>query len=91
MNQKEKIIFIISTLDSLYPNPPIPLLHKDNYTLLIAVLLSARCTDLKVNQVTPHLFELADNPTDMISQDIDTSITVAPILAVISAINKIDV
>jgi len=71
MNQKEKIIFIISTLDSLYPNPPIPLLHKDDYTLLIAVLLSARCTDLKVNQVTPHLFELADNPTDMMSQDID--------------------
>ena len=71
MNQKEKIIFIISTLDSLYQNPAIPLAHKDNYTLLIAVLLSARCTDAKVNQVTPKLFQLADNPFDMMSQDPD--------------------
>jgi endonuclease-3 len=71
MNHKEKIIFIISTLDSLYHNPPIPLAHKDNYTLLIAVLLSARCTDAKVNQVTPKLFQLADNPSDMMSKDPD--------------------
>ena len=71
MNHKEKIIFIISTLDSLYHNPPIPLAHKDNYTLLIAVLLSARCTDAKVNQVTPKLFQLADNPSDMMSKNPD--------------------
>tara|TARA_B100001250_G_scaffold24146_1_gene20187 strand:+ start:8495 stop:9130 length:636 start_codon:yes stop_codon:yes gene_type:complete len=69
MNQKEKVIFIISTLDSLYQNLSVPLVHKDNYTLLIAVLLSARCTDAKVNQVTPHLFQLADNPIDMMFQD----------------------
>ena len=50
----------------MYPNPPIPLNHKDNYTLLIAVLLSARCTDERVNKVTPTLFEKADNPHDMI-------------------------
>ena len=72
MNQKEKIIFIISSLDSLYKNPPIPLDHRDNYTLLIAVLLSARCTDAKVNQVTPLLFKLADNPFDMMRKDPET-------------------
>lgn len=55
----------MSTLDRLYPNPPIPLDHKDAYTLLIAVLLSAQCTDIRVNQVTPALFRLADNPFDM--------------------------
>ena len=69
MDQQEKIIFIISTLNSLYRNPPIPLDHRDNYTLLIAVLLSARCTDAKVNQVTPLLFKLADNPFDMMRKD----------------------
>jgi len=69
MNQSEKISFIISTLNSLYPNPSVPLYHRDNYTLLIAVLLSARCTDERVNQITPKLFDLADNPVDMMSQD----------------------
>ena len=69
MKKQEKINFIISTLDTLYNNPPIPLAHKDNYTLLIAVLLSARCTDEKVNQVTPTLFKLADNPLDMMSKN----------------------
>ena len=53
-------------LDELYDNPPIPLKHKDSYTLLIAVLLSARCTDERVNKITPALFKLADTPQDMI-------------------------
>ena len=66
MKKKDKLDFIASKLESLYPNPPIPLNHKDNYTLLIAVLLSARCTDERVNKVTPNLFEKADNPYDMI-------------------------
>ncbi|MFI5391416.1 MAG: endonuclease III, partial [Bacteriovoracales bacterium] len=61
----EKAKIIQSILDKLYPDPPIPLKHKDNYTLLIAVLLSAQCTDVKVNQITPLLFSKADNPWDM--------------------------
>ena len=65
MTKKEKADFIVKTLDKLYPNPPIPLDHKDSYTLLIAVLLSAQCTDVRVNQVTPALFKLADNPFKM--------------------------
>ncbi|HUM50853.1 MAG TPA: endonuclease III, partial [Chitinophagales bacterium] len=65
MTKKEKIIFIEDTLNKLYPNPPIPLDHKDAYTLLIAVLLSAQCTDIRVNKVTPALFKLADNPQKM--------------------------
>lgn len=65
MTKKEKADFIVKTLDKLYPNPPIPLDHKDAYTLLIAVLLSAQCTDVRVNQVTPALFKLADNPFKM--------------------------
>lgn len=66
MTKKEKADFIVKTLDNLYPNPPIPLNHKDAYTLLIAVLLSAQCTDVRVNQVTPALFKLADNPFKMV-------------------------
>lgn len=65
MTKKEKAAFIVDTLNKLYPNPPIPLHHKDAYTLLIAVLLSAQCTDERVNKVTPHLFALADNPFEM--------------------------
>jgi len=65
VTKKEKAEFIADTLNKLYPNPPIPLHHKDAYTLLIAVLLSAQCTDERVNKVTPHLFALADNPFDM--------------------------
>jgi endonuclease III len=57
--------YILQTLQRLYPEPPIPLLHRDPYTLLVAVLLSAQCTDERVNLVTPALFALADNPTDM--------------------------
>lgn len=65
MTKKEKADFIVKTLNRLYPNPPIPLDHKDAYTLLIAVLLSAQCTDVRVNLVTPALFKLADNPFKM--------------------------
>ncbi len=65
MKQKEKVEFIIHTLESLYPETPIPLQHKDPYTLLVAVLLSAQCTDERVNKVTPALFALADNPYEM--------------------------
>ena len=71
MKKKEKINFIISTLEDLYPETPIPLNHKDSYTLLIAVLLSARCTDERVNQVTPHLFEKADTPEKMIQMSVE--------------------
>ena len=62
MTKQEKIQFVIDELGRLYPETPIPLDHKDPYTLLIAVLLSAQCTDLRVNQVTPDLFRLADTP-----------------------------
>lgn len=61
----ERAAFILRKLQSLYPAPPIPLHHKDPYTLLVAVLLSAQCTDERVNQVTPALWALADNPHDM--------------------------
>lgn len=66
MTKKEKAQFVIETLESLYPNPPIALDHKSPYTLLIAVLLSAQCTDARVNIITPILFQRADNPYDMI-------------------------
>jgi endonuclease-3 len=65
MLKKERVDFIIQTLEALYPKPPIPLHHKDPYTLLVAVLLSAQCTDERVNKVTPALWALADNPFDM--------------------------
>ena len=71
MKKKERVEFVISTLENLYPTTPIPLLHKDSYTLLIAVLLSAQCTDARVNTITPKLFALADNPTDMVKLSID--------------------
>ena len=71
MTKKEKGIFIISELEKLYPETPVPLIHKDPYTLLIAVLLSAQCTDARVNTITPMLFKLADNPYDMSKQDVD--------------------
>ncbi|MBW8241565.1 endonuclease III [Muricauda oceani] len=66
MTKQEKVEFTIKTLDELYPTIPIPLDHKDPYTLLIAVLLSAQSTDVRVNQITPLLFEKADNPFDMV-------------------------
>ena len=65
MNKKEKVQFVIDTLEELYPKVPIPLEHHNPYTLLVAVLLSAQCTDKKVNQITPALFDAADNPWDM--------------------------
>lgn len=65
MLKKEKVAFVMDTLEALFPETPIPLDHQDPYTLLIAVLLSAQCTDERVNQVTPALFSLASNPFDM--------------------------
>lgn len=65
MTKAEKVTFILEKLDELFPQPPVPLDHKDPYTLLVAVLLSAQCTDERVNKVTPHLFDRADNPGDM--------------------------
>ena len=76
MNKKEKARFIQKTLDELFPNPQIPLSHKDPYTLLIAVLLSAQSTDARVNQVTPHLFAKASTPQDMIKLSIDEIATI---------------
>ncbi len=69
MNKAEKVKFIINKLDNLYPETPIPLNHKDAYTLLIAVLLSAQCTDERVNKTTPELFEKADTPLKMSKLD----------------------
>ena len=66
MDTSEKVRRIAEVLDRLYPDPQVPLDHKDPYTLLIAVLLSAQCTDKRVNLVTPQLFALADNPADMV-------------------------
>jgi endonuclease-3 len=66
MNKQEKVQFVIDTLQEIYPNVPIPLDHKDPYTLLIAVLMSAQSTDVRVNQITPLLFAKADNPHAMI-------------------------
>ncbi|MFD0933121.1 endonuclease III domain-containing protein [Psychroflexus salinarum] len=71
MKKSEKVDFVINTLKEIYPTIPVPLEHKDPYTLLIAVLLSAQSTDVKVNQITPLLFEKADNPWDMIKMNPD--------------------
>ena len=71
MNKKERVKFVIDTLNNLYPDPPIPLKHKDPYTLLISVLLSAQSTDARVNLITPILFARADNPYDMIKLSVE--------------------
>ena len=71
MTKKEKSQYIITELEKLYPETPVPLDHKDPYTLLVAVLLSAQCTDVMVNRVTPHLFKLADNPFDMVKLEVE--------------------
>jgi len=71
MNKQERITFVINTLKEKYPSIPIPLDHKDPYTLLIAVLLSAQCTDVRVNKITPLLFAKADNPNDMIKMSVE--------------------
>ena len=71
MLKKERANYIANRLQELYPTQPVPLDHKDPYTLLVAVLLSAQCTDARVNQITPALFELADNPFDMAKQNVE--------------------
>lgn len=71
MRKSEKVAFVMETLDDLYPEIPIPLDHKDPYTLLIAVLLSAQSTDVRVNQITPLLFKRADNPYDMVKLSVE--------------------
>lgn len=71
MTKKEKAQFVIDELEKLYPIVDVPLDHKDPYTLLIAVLLSAQCTDVRVNQITPLLFEQADNPYDMVKMSVE--------------------
>lgn len=71
MKKTEKINFIIKTLEDLFPEVPIPLNHKDPYTLLIAVLLSAQSTDAGVNKITPILFKKANNPYDMIKLSVE--------------------
>lgn len=77
MTKAEKVDFVITELEKLYPEVPIPLDHQDSYTLLIAVLLSAQCTDERVNKVTPHLFRVADTPQEM------SKLTVEKIAAII--------
>jgi endonuclease-3 len=71
MLKAERVQTILRRLQELYPRPPIPLDHKDPYTLLVAVLLSAQCTDERVNKVTPALFRLADNAADMAPQSVE--------------------
>ncbi len=71
MTKQEKVDFVITTLKEYYPQIPVPLDHKDPYTLLIAVLMSAQSTDVRVNQITPLLFDIADNPYDMIKLSVD--------------------
>ncbi len=71
MKKKERVEFISQTLERLYPETPVPLDHKDPFTLLVAVLLSAQCTDERVNKITPALFETADNPFDMAQVPVD--------------------
>ncbi|MFM9838628.1 MAG: endonuclease III [Cyclobacteriaceae bacterium] len=71
MTKSEKVADILKTLEKLYPNPQVPLQHKDAYTLLISVLLSAQCTDERVNKITPLLFKMADNPYDMMKFSVE--------------------
>ena len=71
MNKKNKVKYLINELETLFPVVPVPLDHKDPYTLLIAVLLSAQCTDERVNQITPKLFEKADNPYEMVNLTVE--------------------
>ena len=71
MLKAERASYILQRLQELYPETPVPLDHHDPFTLLIAVLLSAQCTDERVNQITPALFALADNPLDMAALDVD--------------------
>jgi len=71
MTKQERVAYVIDELEKLYPETPVPLDHTDGYTLLVAVLLSAQCTDERVNKVTPFLFEKADNPYDMVKLSVE--------------------
>ncbi len=71
MIKSERALIIKKILDDTYPRTPVPLDHKDTYTLLIAVLLSAQCTDERVNQITPALFKLAPNPKKMSQMSVE--------------------
>lgn len=71
MTKTEKVSDILKILDTYFPKPEVPLHHKDAYTLLISVLLSAQCTDERVNKTTPSLFKLADNPFDMMKFSVE--------------------
>ena len=71
MTKQEKVQYVIDELERLYPTVPIPLDHTSDYTLLVAVLLSAQCTDVRVNQITPILYAKADNPFDMVKLDVE--------------------
>ena len=71
MDKKNKVKYLIKELETLFPVVPVPLDHRDPYTLLIAVLLSAQCTDERVNQITPKLFEKADNPYEMVNLSVE--------------------
>ena len=71
MTKKEKAAFVLKKLEELYPDPQIPLDHEDPYTLLVAVVLSAQCTDKKVNEVTPYLFKKARTPQQMVKLDVE--------------------
>lgn len=72
MNKREKVSFVISKLEELFPIVPIPLNFSNEFTFLVAVLLSAQCTDERVNKVTPELFRLANNPYDMAKVSTDS-------------------
>jgi endonuclease-3 len=71
MTKAEKVNDILNILDKYFPDPEVPLHHKDAYTLLISVLLSAQCTDVQVNKTTPFLFKQADNPYDMVKMSVE--------------------
>lgn len=71
MKKQERANHVMETLERLYPETPVPLDHTDAYTLLIAVLLSAQCTDKRVNEITPHLFSQASSPQDMVLLSVD--------------------
>ena len=71
MTKAEKVQYVIDELENLYPKTPIPLDHTDEYTLLVAVLLSAQCTDVRVNKITPLLYAKANNPFDMIKLTVE--------------------
>jgi endonuclease-3 len=71
MSKSEKVKDILNILEKYFPNPEVPLHHKDAYTLLISVLLSAQCTDVMVNKTTPFLFKQADNPYDMVKMSVE--------------------